>query len=128
MTYQDIAKMETSTANTNRVYNRILIEEALGWLTKKTKAFDCSGLVCYCLVKSGREPSGFRVRADDLFKRYPKSKVLTEGCLLHRAGHIAIYIGGNFLIEAKGRDDGVTLSHFNYKEWDYDYPNPWLTK
>lgn len=125
LTFEDIRKKETSADNARKVWSRICIEDKLGWLTNKTKAFDCSGYVCYCLVKSGREDKGFDINADGLAKRYPKTEKLTEGCLLHRSNHIGIYIGDGFLLEAKGRNYGITLSPYNYKEWDLTFANPW---
>ena len=126
LSFADISKMETTPENAKKVWSRIVMIDQLGWLNNKTKAFDCSGYVCYCLVKSGREKAGFDLTADGIAKHYPKTDKLVEGCLLHRPGHIGIYIGNGYLLEAKGRAYGITLSPYNYKEWDLTFVNPWV--
>ena len=124
LTEADIYKMETSPDNAKTVINFINMLAAHGWLTGKSKAFDCSGLICYILTKIGRESEGFDMTADSLAKRYPSRLAPVRGCLVHRPGHIGIYIGDNYLIEAKGRKYGVVVSPFNAKEWDEIYPDP----
>ena len=124
LTEDIIRKMETSEENANRVIRHIQMLEAYGWLTSKTKAYDCSGLVCYCLIACGREAQGFDATADQLFHKYPKVAILREGCLIHRKGHIATYIGYGYLIEDKGRDYGVVVSPFKADEWDKEYAYP----
>lgn len=126
LTEDDIRKMETSEKNVNRVIQFIMMLDWLGWLTKKTLAFDCSGLICYYLSKVGRENKGFDMRADDLYNHYPKSEILEPGMLVHRSGHIGVYIGYNHVIEARGRDWGVVPSPFNKEDWDKLYANPWV--
>ena len=120
----DIYKRETSNENANRVIRYIRFLNEFGWLTKKTRAFDCSGLVCYALVKAGIEKKGFDDTADGLFKRYPHTVTLHEGSLLHRKGHIGVYLGYNHLIEAKGRDYGVCVSPYYSEDWDKEFANP----
>ena len=123
LNYETVRKMETSAANAQRVIRRIELLKEMKWISGKTRAFDCSGLLCYCLYHSGREPE-IDITADSLFARYPHTTQLTEGCLLHRSGHIAAYIGLNYLIEAKGRDYGVVISPYYPKEWDSEFANP----
>lgn len=120
----DIYRKETSRNNAERVIRYCKMLDEYGWLTKKTRAYDCSGLVCYCLVKAGVEEKGFDLTADDLFKRYPKKSILHYGVLLHRKGHIGTYIGNKHLIEAKGRDYGVVVSPYNSDEWDLEFADP----
>jgi len=121
---EEILRMETSPANAEKVIRFIDMLKAHNWLTNKSKAFDCSGLICYLLVKCGVEKPGFDMTADQLAERYRRRAVIREGCLLHRKGHIALYIGGGYLIEAKGRVWGVVVSPFTASEWDSVYPDP----
>lgn len=121
---EDIARMETGPANVEKVIRYINMLAAHGWLTGKSKAFDCSGLICYLLVKCGIEKPGFDMTADQLASRYPKRANLREGCLLHRKGHIGLYIGGGYLIEAKGRVWGVVVSPYTAADWDSVFPDP----
>lgn len=119
-----IYRMENSRQNAERVIRYCKMLDEMGWLTKKTKAYDCSGLVCYCLIKAGVEKAGFDITADDLYKKYPKTSILHYGVLLHRKGHIGVYIGNKHLIEAKGRDYGVVVSPYNSDEWDLEFADP----
>ena len=124
LTPEDIGHMETSPANAEKVIRYINMLAAHGWLTSKSKAFDCSGLICYILVKCGIEKPGFDMTADELAGRYPKRAVIREGCLLHRKGHVGLYIGGGYLIEAKGRVWGVVVSPYTAADWDSVFPDP----
>lgn len=128
LTKTQIRNMESSETNYERVMQFIAMLVSFRWLTKRVRAFDCSGLVCYYLTKVGREPKGFDIRADDLAKRYPLSPELKHGMLLHRSGHIAVYVGHNHLIEAKGRDYGVIVSPFKAEEWDRSYADPFANE
>lgn len=124
---EKIYKMETSRENAERVIYLISLFNAFGWISAKTRAFDCSGLICYCLVKCGLEAggsSGFDLTADALAERYPRTNKLKPGVLLHRKGHIGCYIGYNHLIEAKGRDYGVVVSPYKPEEWESTFPDP----
>ena len=112
------------SANAEKVIRYINMLAAHGWLTSKSKAFDCSGLICYILVKCGIEKPGFDMTADGLAGRYPKRANLREGCILHRKGHVGLYIGGGYLIEAKGRVWGVVVSPYTAADWDSVFPDP----
>lgn len=125
LTEQDILDRETSKENAERVMRYIKFLDSCGWLTKKTRAFDCSGLVCYALVKAKIESKGFDDTADGLFNRYPHTVTLHEGSLLHRKGHIGVYMGYKHLIESKGRDYGVCVSPYYADDWDKEFANPY---
>lgn len=126
LTLEDIRQMETSEANAKAVFSRIQMLRSIGLVNKKNRAFDCSGLICWLMVKAGIETAkDFDMRADDIFKRYTKTPIVKTGCLLHRTGHIALYIGNGYLIEAKGRKYGCCISVFDAKEWDAVYAWPY---
>ena len=125
LTETDIIKMETSVTNATRVISFVNLLKSFNMVKKFTRAFDCSGLICWALVMCRRENEGFDITADELFKRYPHVKTLTPGVLVHRSGHIGCYMGHNHVIEAKGRDWGVVITPFDKDEWDQEYANPW---
>lgn len=126
LTKEKIYEMELSPEHADRVIKHIEMKNKYGFINKKTRAYDCSGLICYCLVKCGREEKGFDTNADGLFKRYPRQKEIAIGCLVHRPRHIGAYIGYGYLIESKGREYGVVISPFKKEEWDAEYANPWV--
>lgn len=128
LTKTEIRNMESSETNYERVLQFIAMLISFRWLTKRVRAFDCSGLVCYFLSKIGREAKGFDIRADDLAKRYPLSSELKPGMLLHRSGHIAVYMGRSHLIEAKGRDYGVVVSPYKVEEWETKFADPFANE
>ena len=39
------------------------------------------------------------------------------GIILHRSGHVGIYVGNNMVIQAQSAKQGVTLSEFKAKDW-----------
>lgn len=122
-----IRSHESSEKNALRVIDFISMLNAFGMVKSETRAFDCSGLICWALVQVGREKAGFDIIANDLAKRYPKTTRLKRGVLVHREGHIGCYIGYNHIVEARGRDWGVVISPFNPKEWDKEFADPWAS-
>ena len=114
-----IRKMETSGANAARVFRRIADIMAQGYYTSHTRAFDCSGLICWLLVLCGVESKGFDLTAAGLLNRYKhvlSIKDLVAGDIVYKldekghAYHIGLYLGNGMLVEAKGRDAGVVIS------------------
>lgn len=125
LTLEDIRRMETNEANAKAVFERIQMLDSLGLLNSKNRAFDCSGLLCWLLIKAGIEKAGFDLCADALFERYKKTPILKIGCILHRKGHVGLYVGNNYLIEAKGRKYGVCISPFVVTDWERVYAYPY---
>lgn len=126
---------ETSTEN---------YERAMRFIAKSAKkplyAFDCSGLICGFLMAkglSGRVNSrtmyakSKRIHRDelqpgDLVFRY-RDKDKPGGGTYKYIYHVGVYVGGDKVIESKGRDDGVVLRGINasgpaywneYGRWD----------
>lgn len=118
LTCAKIRKMELSGAEAARVMRRIADIIAQGFYSSSTRAFDCSGLICWLLVKIGLEAKGFDLTANGLLNRYARVvtlKDLIAGDLVYKlkdgkAVHVGLYIGNGMLIEAKGRDAGVVIS------------------
>ena len=107
-----IKKKEDSSANA---------QKAIAMYEKRknivgARAFDCSGLVCWSLIKSGAEPSGFDKSANGLMgmcKSISKAS-LQDGDLCFKvkdgkAHHVGIYYSGR-VIESKGRAYGVVAN------------------
>lgn len=99
-------------------------------------AFDCSGLIMYYFqqIKGWSKTdlsaqglwTGCKERGD-----LKASTKLQIGDLLFRrneskAYHVGVYIGDNWEIEAKGRDDGVVLQPVNRTYWTHWGRHPYL--
>ena len=114
-----IRKKETSSANAEKAIK--MYEERKG--IKGARAFDCSGLMCWCLTECGAKDKGFDKTAEGL--RQLCSKVtkanLQDGDLCfkisdNKAHHVGMYQGGK-IVEAKGRAYGVVSSSVT-SSWD----------
>lgn len=114
-----IRSMETSGANAARVFRRIADIMSQGFYSSSTRAFDCSGFICWLLVLIGLEIKGFDMTAAGLLNRYTRVLSLNDlqpADLVYKldkdghAVHVGLYIGGGMIIEAKGRDAGVVIS------------------
>ena len=88
--------------------------------TNNSRAFDCSGLVTYHLIKLGVLRND--TTANGLFKwcKPINKKDLLPGDLVFKvtdgkAVHVAIYKGDNTLIESVGRDEGVQNTKLSTK-------------
>lgn len=118
LTCAKIRKMELSGAEAARVMRRIADIMAQGFYSGNTRAFDCSGLICWLFVKIGLEAKGFDLTANGLLNRYTHVLALADlmaGDLVYKlkdgkAVHVGLYIGNGMVIEAKGRDAGVVVS------------------
>lgn len=116
---EKIRKMETSGANAARVMRRIADIMQAGQYSQHTRAFDCSGFICWLLILIGLEAAGFDMTANGLLNRYTHVRNIQDlvaGDLVYKlydngvAYHVGLYIGNGMLIEAKGRDTGVVIS------------------
>ena len=88
--------------------------------TNKSRAFDCSGLVTYHLIKLGILKND--TTANGLYKwcKAITKKELKAGDLVFKvtegkAVHVAVYVGENKLVESVGRDEGVINTDLSTK-------------
>ena len=99
-------------------------------------AFDCSGLIMYWFQNikgwSKTDKNAQSLWADCKERGELKASTkLQVGDLLFRrndskAYHVGVYIGDNWEIEAKGRDDGVVLHPVNRTYWTHWGRHPYL--
>lgn len=116
-----IRKRETTKKNANRAI--ALFENRVADGTDPIRAFDCSGLVYWCQKEAGYGYDDHT--ANGWYGECNKVKELSEGDLVfHHNGikctHVGVYVGGNTVIEAKGRDVGVVATVYseNAKYWN----------
>ena len=111
---------ETSVDNIKRVNAFIGKSYLEGKLTRRSRFFDCSGLVIESLKYAGVLPADFDGTADDLLRRFPDPKVMAAGDLVFKidkqshAYHVGILKDLQTVIEAKGRDYGVVESKLDH--------------
>lgn len=140
ITKEWIRKREKTKRNADRAIAHWEKEVRAGY-GDVLRAFDCSGLGTYFFLKNGLidhdvNAEGLR----KLCKRVEKS-ALREGDMAFRmqngrAVHVGYVIGGDRLIEAKGRDDGVVESRISgfdrfgrppfYSSRDLKLENPYM--
>lgn len=106
------------------------------WLGRRVT--DCIGLIKYFLMadKYGDNPTYLpqydSLNADDLFKAAKESGPISTlpeipGMLLHMSGHVGVYIGGGYAIEAAGTANGVIKTKVAGRGWDHWYKCIWLS-
>ena len=116
-----IRKHETSNANADRAI--ALFEKRFDDGVDPIRALDCSGLVFWAQKEAGY---GYKDHtANGWYGECKSVTELTEGDLVfHHNGikctHVGVYVGGNTVIEAKGRDVGVVATVYsqNAKYWN----------
>lgn len=118
LSIKDIERMEKNNhANVKRILKHI---SDIYPDTNKSRAFDCSGLVTYHLIKLGILRND--TTANGLYKwcKPITKKKLIRGDLVfkvtnRKAVHVAIYAGDGKLIESVGRDEGVKNTELTSK-------------
>lgn len=128
LTDEYIDKKETSEKNANRVKK---LRDARKEKYKNLRAFDCSGLGVYFLLKEKAIEKD--TTANGLMQRCEKISRddLREGDFVFRvdnaeAYHIGYVVENLYVIEAKGRDDGVVKRKLNASGSSYwnEYGRP----
>ena len=118
-------------ANVGGNYGNIIRQKWMG-----RRVTDCIGLVKYYMMadKFGDNPSyvaaydhGASQHFAEAHEKGPMS-TLPEipGVLLHMDGHVGVYIGGGWAIEARGTAYGVVRTRVRDRPWDAWYKSIWL--
>ena len=120
LSVRQLEQMETNKDNVLRILNHIVEVYTATKTLKGSRAFDCSGLVTYHLMKLGLIKSD--TTANGLYKwcKPITKKELKRGDLVFKvtdgkAVHVAIYKGDGKLIESVGRDEGVKNTELTSK-------------
>lgn len=103
------------------------------WIGKHVA--DCAGLIKAYVMDGGYVPS-LDIGANTMFTRATERNVISTlpeipGLLLHMDGHVGVYIGGGYAIEARGTAYGVVKTVVKQRPWTHwfkstliDYVNP----
>lgn len=99
------------------------------WMNKRV--VDCSGLIKYYMMSTGygKNPtynSNFDKSADAMYNKSINKGVISiipeiPGLLLHKSGHVGVYIGNKKVIEAYSTKKGVIQSVLADGNWDHWY-------
>lgn len=101
------------------------------------RVVDCIGLIKYYLMadKFGDNPTYLQqydcLNADDLLRVAKESGPISTlpeipGLLLHMPGHVGIYVGDGYAIEAAGTEIGVIKTRVQGRGWDHWYKCIWI--
>ena len=132
-----IRKMETSAANARRV---IRLRDEREKEYPNLRAYDCSGLAIYYLYNVEGIVSGDMTANTIMSKCTTLSKarlepgdfvfrIYTSGSKKGRAYHVGFVVDDGYVIEAKGRDDGVvkrTMNASGSSYWNAFGRSPWI--
>ena len=117
LSVSELEKMESDQKNVKRILKHLF---EIYPNTNKSRAFDCSGLITYHLMKLG--VLRYDTTANGLYKwcKPITKKELKAGDLVFKvtdgkAVHVAMYVGDNKLVESVGRDEGVKNTELTTK-------------
>jgi peptidoglycan hydrolase-like protein with peptidoglycan-binding domain len=106
-------------------------------IAAKRKCCDCVGLIkgYYWAKDDGTQVYGLDGRldkgADGMFSvAKVKGKISTlpeiPGLLLYSPGHVGVYVGGGYTVEARGFNYGVVKTKVSQRSWSYWYQCPYI--
>ncbi|MBR5678032.1 MAG: peptidoglycan-binding protein [Paludibacteraceae bacterium] len=127
----DIRKMEVNygydkdKTNTNIRRDLAYIGKCYekGWNMESSRAGDCSGIPVYCLRKLGviSEKADYNCRTFMAASKTVKLDELQPGDLVFNKksepSHMGVYVGNGYVVESKGRDDGVVKRKVSEGSW-----------
>lgn len=123
LTLVKLAQMEQSPEDAGRVA-KFVTRNLAKYDKKKSKIFDCSGLIICALIYAGLLPKGYDDTANGLmnyFKTAISPAARKPGDLVFKvknghAYHVGILVDPDNVAEARGRDYGVCITPFN-SDW-----------
>lgn len=116
-----IKKMETSTANANRAITTWK-RNCQKYDKLRIGAFDCSGLIGACLNENGNPSfddtaNGYLGRCVAITKDKLQPGDLVFEYANGKSGHVGVYVGNGYVVEARGRDYGVVKTALDARNW-----------
>lgn len=83
---------------------------------------DCSGFIVGLWRKKGIVKPGFDANANSLYNSYcTKTDTPTPGDLCWKSGHIGLYVGGGYAVEAAGGAYGIQIVSASGKRNIYNF-------
>ncbi len=97
------------------------------WIGKRTT--DCHGLIEWFMAELAGGKWTYDVTADGAFhtatvKGSIGSIPELPGVCVRYKGHVGVYIGGGYVVEARGFDYGVCITKLSVRPWTHWYKHP----
>jgi len=91
---------------------------------------DCAGLI-KAYIMDGDYISAMDIGANTMFNRATEKGVISTlpeipGLLLHAEGHVGVYIGGGYAIEARGTEYGVVKTVVKNRSWTHWFKSTFI--
>ena len=124
---------------TNAMYNDLTKRNPGGWFTAarlpKVKAqigkqtTDCHGLIEWFVAELAGGKWSYDVTADGAFAAAQTKGAIGSipelpGVCVRYPGHVGVYIGGGYVVEARGFDYGVCITPLKSRPWTHWYRHP----
>ena len=122
---------------TKSIYRDLVNRNPGGWFTEARlpvvrswfgrETADCHGLIEWFVREQSGKP--YDMAADEVFriaKEKGEIKTMPEliGVCVRYPGHVGVYIGGGYVVEARGFDYGVCLTALKSRPWTHWYKHP----
>ena len=124
---------------TGAMYNDLTRRNPSGWFTarrlSKVKAqigrrtTDCHGLIEWFLAELAGGKWNYDTTADGAFAAAQVKGAIGSipelpGVCVRCPGHVGVYIGGGYVVEARGFDYGVCITKLSARPWTHWYRHP----
>ena len=124
---------------TGAMYNDLTRRNPGGWFTArrlpKVKAqigkrtTDCHGLIEWFLAELAGGKWNYDTTADEAFEAAQEKDGIGSlpeqpGVCVRFSGHVGVYIGGGYVVEARGFEYGVCLTKLPERPWTHWYQHP----
>ena len=124
---------------TQAMYKELVKRNPAGWFTAKRlpavrswigeETADCHGLLEWFVAELAGGKWIYDVTADGAFGAAKKKGTMDSmpelpGVCVRYKGHVGVYIGGGYVVEARGFDYGTCLTQLKSRPWTHWYQHP----
>ena len=124
---------------TQSMYNDLAKRNPGGWFTVKRlpkvkaqigkKTTDCHGMIEWFIAELAGGKWSYDVTADGAFAAAQVKGAIGSipelpGVCVRYPGHVGVYIGGGYVVEARGLDYGVCITKLSARSWTHWYRHP----